>query len=163
MTRQPTFVFSKTYLYRLRLVTSGLEGMIDRILRSKANITLSQFSVLATILEYEVINQRQVARRIGVSPAAVKRQTSLAVRQGLLKMTPSPSMPGQALSLTPIGRATIKRGLDALNVTLSEIFAESDRQTDLMTHIDLLLSSTKGVENERNEAKIRQYQISRKD
>lgn len=144
--RSPTLAFSKTYLYKLRLVTSGLEGVLDQILRSKADVTLSQFSLLATISEYGAINQRQVAQFLGVSPAAVKRQTSLAMQQGLLTMAPSPSMLGQALRLTPKGRATIERGLGALNATLSEIFSESDRQTDLMTHIDLLLSSTRGVE-----------------
>ncbi len=143
--QSPTLVFSKTYLHKLRLVTSGLEGALDHILRSKADVTLSQFSLLATIAEHQAINQRQVAQFLGVSPAAIKRQTNLAVQQGLLEMAPSPDILGQALRLTPTGHATIERSVGALDATLSKIFSESDRQADLITHIDLLLSSTKGV------------------
>jgi DNA-binding MarR family transcriptional regulator len=153
-------MFSKTYLYKIRLVTNQLDTALDQMLRTEAGITLSQLSLLAAILEHGVINQRQVAHFLGVSPVAVKRQTSLAMQQKLIEIAPLKNAQGRGLHLTPKGRAVIKRGLDAMDAPLVQIFCESDRQTNLMTHIELLLGVMKGVVGERQHS---EKLITRKD
>jgi len=145
----PAFSLSKTYLYKLRRATNKLDQLLDKILRAKASLTLAQFALLATVMEHHAINQRKVAQFLGISPAAIKRQTDLALQAGWLEIAQQQNGPGQALHLTHQGHAMLQKGLEALSTTLSEVFAESDRQANLMTHINLLLSSTKGVVNKQ--------------
>lgn len=122
-----------------------IDTSIGQMLRAGAGVTLSQFSLLAVISEHGVTNQRQAAHFMGISPVAVKRQTDLALQQKLLEEAPLKNVQGKGLRLAPKGEAVIKRCLNTLDKTLSQIFFESDRQTDLMTHIDSLLYATKGA------------------
>lgn len=140
-----TFSFSSTYLFKIHDLSNSLEKAFDQVLQGHASLTFSQFTLLLAVAEHQVINQRAVAKFLGVSPAAINRQVEIAQRQGLLLIKDNPEGRGQALSLTPDGSATIDRGVTALEQHLFKIFADENRQTSLMGHIDLLLDHTKGV------------------
>lgn len=137
--------FSETYLYKLHILTNTLDQVFDKVLRKHAGISLSQFTLLAAVSQHQAINQRQAARFLGRSPAAINRQVSLAERHGWLEV----ERLGQTLRLTACGNAAITEGLQALEQYVFEIFADHSRQTGLMEHIDLLLSHTKGVLDEQ--------------
>lgn len=139
------FNFSETYLYKIHLVANTIDKLFDQSLRRHAGTSLSQFLLLITVAHHEVINQRKVAQFLRISPAAIKRQTDLARHQGLLQIRTVGHERGQVLLLTPKGAAVIQHGLAALEKHTFGIFADHNRSTNLMGHIDLLLNQTEGA------------------
>lgn len=143
MTKPPT-KFSDTYLYKLHLLKHILDKAFDQALRAHTSTTLSQFMVLLTIAENKSINQRAIAGILNISPAAIARQVSLADNLGLI-IVKHPKGNIHMLELSPTGHEVIDRGIEALQKYVFKIFENSDANSSLMGHIDMLLTSTKGV------------------
>ena len=149
MNKSATVQFSQTYLYKLHSLTNALDKAFDKVLQAHANLTLPQFMLLITVSENGPINQRKAAQLLGISPAAVKRQTDIAIDYGRLELALADRSPGQNLQLTARGRADIKKGLRSLEIHLFQVFSDNHRSVDLMTHLNLLLGHTKGVLNKQ--------------
>lgn len=136
---------SETYLYKVHTLKRSLDKAFDRTLRRHADMTLSQFMLLLAVMEHRTINQRTAAGFLHVSPAAVNRQTEIAMSKKWLYVKEDAEGRGLALALSPAGNRAIQKGIGALEQYAFKVFADENRQTNLMTHIDLLLSNTKGV------------------
>lgn len=156
MNRVSTFRFSQTYLYKLHVLANTLDKAFDQVLRAHANVTLSQFMLLATVAEHGTINQRKIAGLVGTSPPAIKRQVDLALHAQWLEVSAADNTLGQSLRLTAKGETVIQHALQALDQHLLKIFVDGDEQTDLMTHINTLLGHTKGVGARAGTAEARQ-------
>jgi DNA-binding MarR family transcriptional regulator len=149
MKQRPDLRISQTYLHKVRLLANALDKTFDQVLRTHANLTLSQFMLLAAVTEHGTINQRKIAHFIGISPPAIKRQVDLALGASWLEVVSTSKPLGQVLRLTPKGQSTVAAGLQVLEKQVFKIFSDSNRQTDLMTHINLLLGHMEGVANEQ--------------
>ncbi len=137
--------FSETYLFKMHALTTLLDKVFDQTLRRHADITLSQFTLLLVVSEHNTVNQRAVARLLGVSPAAINRQVEIARQTELLQVKPDAEGRGHALSLSSAGRTTVASGIAALEQHVFQIFTDADRQTDLMAHLDILSRHAKTV------------------
>lgn len=137
--------FSETYLFKLRTLSSLLEKVFDQALRRYAQTTLSQFMLLLILAEHRSINQRTVARFLEISPAAINRQVELAQAQGFIMVEAAVNGHSNLLSLTAEGDKVIQKGMSCLEQHVFQIFADENRQTSLMEHLDLLLKHAKGV------------------
>jgi DNA-binding MarR family transcriptional regulator len=152
-------LFSQTYLFKIHALNNILDKAFDQALRRYASITLSQFMLLLVISEYPNINQRAVASLLGISPAAINRQVEIAVRRKRLLVKENSDTRGQVLVLTDTAETTIEQGIAVLEEQVFLIFRDENRQTSLMTHLDLLLNYTKEVTAEpRTEAKSHKTQ-----
>ena len=153
--------FGKTYLYKLHKLTNTLDKAFDQTLHNHTEIGLSQFSLLFAVGRYESVNQRKLANFLEVSTPAVSRQVDIAKRLGWLNVTPSPiDRHGNSLALTIQGRKLVEKGIRTLEEHLFKIFADHNKQTNLMEHIDLLLDHTKGVVGEQTTIKQQKTQTS---
>jgi DNA-binding MarR family transcriptional regulator len=135
-----SFRFSSTYLFKIHTLKNALDNAFDQVLRKYAHTTLSQFTLFLAISENKNINQRQVAYLLEISPAAINRQVEIAQKQGLLHLENNPNRRGQTLVLTTEGMRAIDRGIQVVDAHLSALFIDENRQTNLMSHIDLLLN-----------------------
>jgi DNA-binding MarR family transcriptional regulator len=132
-----------TYLYKLHILANELDKAFHEALMGGSGITLSQFLLLAIISDSEHINQRRIAKKLGISPAAINRQTDIAIRKGLVRVNAEIKKPSLNLKLTDKGYALLAASVDVLEVKVFGVFANSDRRTDLMAHIDMLLEALK--------------------
>jgi DNA-binding MarR family transcriptional regulator len=135
---------NETYLYKVRALSNLLERVFDRTLRSRADITLSQFMVLTAISQHPGSNQRRIARRLEISAVAVKRQVDTAKRHGWIEIT-SQDARGEALRLTEAGDRVLETSIRALEQHVLHIFDGHNRSLNLMRHIDLLHGQAKDV------------------
>jgi len=130
------FDFSRTYLYKMHLLTNSLDKLFDRNLRTHANISLSQFTLLLAISQHQPASQRTVATFLGVSPGAISRQVELAHKQNLIHIENSVNdRRGQLLTLTADGKQKITEGITTLEKHVFAIFDDENTQTNLMEHI----------------------------
>jgi DNA-binding MarR family transcriptional regulator len=137
-------LFSETYLYKVHTLSNILDKVFDHTLRLHAGITLSQFMVLIAIAQSNGINQRQVARYLGISAVAVKRQVGIAKRRAWIDSIDRNGR-GEGLEVTPEGKVAIKTGLRALERHVFQIFDDHNRSLNLMQHLDVLLANAKEV------------------
>jgi DNA-binding MarR family transcriptional regulator len=137
--------FSQTYLYKIHTLSSTLDKAFDMILRTYADLTLSQFMVLMAISEHDTINQRKVAQYLSLSAVAIKRQVDIAEYKTWVKPLPDGSIRGTRLQLTRQGEIALHAGLQALEDHLFHIFDDHNRSTNLMQHLNMLLSSARAV------------------
>ena len=134
--------FSETYLYKIHALTHLLDKAFDRTLRTHADISLSQLMVLLAVLEHTNANQRQIARYLGISAVAVKRQVDLAKQHCWLE-TADGELRGDNLRLTADGMHALQTGVQALEQHVLAIFDTHNQSANLMQHLDLLLGNTK--------------------
>ena len=144
--------FNQTYLYKIRTLANILDKVFDRKLRKHADITLSQFMVLLAISYREGSNQRQVAKHLGLSPAAVKRQVDIARHAGWLRVAGSGR--NDCLYLTAVAEKVIEVGLQVLEQHVFQIFAGHNRSANLMQHINLLLDGAEEALESENLADV---------
>lgn len=140
--------FHQTYLYKLRSLTHLLEQMFDGVLRTQADITLSQFMVLMALAQRDHANQRQIAQYLGLSAVAVKRQVDIAKKKGWI-IGAAHHARGESLTLSGQGHAAMRQGLDVLEKDVFPVFSTHNQSLNLMQHIDIMLDhvhnvSTKG-------------------
>lgn len=144
---------SETYLYKIHSLSNLLNKAFDQALRTHAGVTLSQFMVLLAIAELQTANQRQIARFLGVSPVAVKRQVDLATHRGRIEVVSQSAGRGEQLRLTPKASETVAAGLQALEQHVFQIFDAHNRTANLMQHVDLLLDGAKQVLTDQKSAR----------
>lgn len=146
--------YSKTYLYKLHTLTNTLDKAFDLVLSEYAGVSFSQFSLLLSVNEFGSASQRSIADFLQVTPAAVSRQVEVANRCGYLYVkTVDGNRRKNRISLTLKGEKAIYKGHDSLEKYLFKVFDDGNRSLDLMQHIDLLFSNTKGVINEQTSRK----------
>lgn len=143
MITPPTF--SHTYLYKLRTLSLTLDRGFDRILRTYANCTLSQFMLLMAVAEHGRINQRHIAQYLSISTVAAKRQIDLAEEKLLIKKTPGAVAPSEDIQLTPRGKVLVKTCTQALSDHILSIFDNHNSSLNLMQHLDILLGGARTV------------------
>jgi DNA-binding MarR family transcriptional regulator len=136
---------SETYLYKIHSLANLLNKVFDQTLRTHAGITLSQFMVLLAIAELKTANQRQIARFLGVSHVAVKRQVDLAAHRGRIEVVDQNTGRGEQLQLTPKAAEVVADGLRVLEQHVFKIFDSHNRTANLMQHLDILLDGTKEI------------------
>lgn len=135
----------ETYLYKFHLLTKGLDKLFDAELRKHAGIGLSHFLILLTIRQHKAMSAKDIAAFLDVSPAAISRQVEGGRSSGWLEIkVPGNDKRGQNIRLTKDGEKMVRKGLHALEVHVFTVFVGSNRQADLMMHIDTLLSNMKG-------------------
>lgn len=135
----------ETYLYKFHLLTNGLDKLFDAELRKHADIGLSHFLILLTVRQHKAISAKDIAAFLDVSPAAISRQVEGARSSGWLEAKAlGNDKRGQSIRLTREGEKMVRKGLHVLEVQVFTVFVGSNRQADLMTHIDTLLGNMKG-------------------
>ncbi len=140
--------FTNTYLYKLQSLTNELNKAFDRTLQTHADTTLSQLMLLMAISTHTRINQRNIARYLSISPAAVNRQADIAKLRGWVKIIDSETR-GELLQLTAEGESSMHRSVSALEQHVFQIFDDHNRSFNLMGHIDLLLHNVKEVRDKQ--------------
>ncbi|HSW80415.1 MAG TPA: hypothetical protein VLG47_06570 [Candidatus Saccharimonadales bacterium] len=135
--------FSETYLFKIHALSNALDKAFDKALREHAGLTLSQFVLLLAISQHKTTNQRSAAKFLGISPAAINRQSEIAKREDKIQIRPDGTGRGQTLMITKKGDAVIKQGIEALDRHVFKIFKDENTQTSLMQHIDMLLENSK--------------------
>jgi DNA-binding MarR family transcriptional regulator len=140
-------LLEETYLYKFRLLTNGLDKLFDTELRKHADIGLSHFLILVTVRQHKNMSAKDIAAFLAISPAAVSRQIESARISGWLDVTDlKTDKRGQSIRLTREGEKQVRKGLKALEVHVFSIFIGGKRQTDLMSHIDILMHNMRGDE-----------------
>lgn len=143
-----TLDYSQTYLYKLHKLTNSLDRTFDQCLRRYADISLSQFTLLLSIDQHQTANQRTIATFLDISAGAVSRQVDIAVTNKLIVITGTFDRRQQRLEITDDGKAAITKGLAALEQHVFQIFDHSDGDTNLMSHVDMLLDSIQSLEQQ---------------
>lgn len=134
------FDFGQTYLYKLHRLTTSIDTAFDQTLRKHANISLSQFTLLLSINQFQPVSQRKIATFLNITPAAVSRRVEVAQRNRWIELDSQLSDGRmQALQLTKKGEKMITQGLATLEEYLFHLFNFSGSNTNLMEHIDMLL------------------------
>ncbi len=137
--------FNETYLFKIHALSNALDKVFDQTLRVHADLTLSQFILLLAISQHATLHQRAAAKFLRISPAAVNRQAELAKKRGLIEVKSDVKGRGEALTLTSKGEAAIESGIRVLEQHVFKIFENENKQTSLMQHLDMLLSSAEHV------------------
>lgn len=134
-----SFDYSETYLYKLHKLTNSLDKVFDQNLRQHANIGLSQFSLLLSVNQHQPVKQRAVAKFLDLSTSAISRQVDIASQNGWVSISGADEdKRAQVLNLTAKGKATITKGMAALEEHVFSIFNHDNTQTNLMEHIEVL-------------------------
>lgn len=134
-----SFDYSETYLYKLHKLTNSLDKVFDQNLRQYANIGLSQFSLLLSVNQHQPVKQRAVAKFLDLSTSAISRQVDIASQNGWVSISGADKdKRAQVLNLTAKGKATITKGMAALEEHVFSIFSHDNTQTNLMEHIEVL-------------------------
>src|SRR5580704_1773073 len=79
----------ETYLYKLHMLTTGLDRLFDAALREHAGIGLSHFLILLTVRQHKSMSCKDIAAFLRVSPAAISRQIEIASQLGWLSVQQS--------------------------------------------------------------------------
>jgi DNA-binding MarR family transcriptional regulator len=138
-------LLEETYLYKFHLLTKGLDKFFDTELRKHANIGLSHFLILLTVRQHKAMSAKDIAAFLDVSPAAISRQVEGACQSEWLCAKASMiEGRGQSIQLTRKGEKQVRKGLRALEAHVFTVFLGGNRQMDLMSHIDVLLSNMTG-------------------
>lgn len=102
--------------FSLHVLTSRLERMADRILRTEHNVSYRRFLALTLVGQLEAPTQRALADCLGVTEPSVSRMTSVLADEGLLQVQPDPGGGNRRrLRLTDSGRqlvASVQTGLE---------------------------------------------------
>lgn len=141
-----TFDYSQTYLYKLHKLTNSLDKTFDQILRKHSGISLSQFTLLLSVDQHQPASQRTIASFLDISAAAVSRQVDIAVTNKFITITGTFDRRQQKLALTGAGEKAIAAGMATLEHHIFHIFDQSDDRTNLMSHVDILLTNISSLE-----------------
>jgi DNA-binding MarR family transcriptional regulator len=134
---------SQTYVYKFRTLSNLLERAFDTTLREHVHITLAQTMLLLTLLERPGSNQRQLAKHLGVSAVAIKRQVDLAKQAEYITSMPT-AVRGEGLGLTPKGNQLV------VEQHVFSIFCAHNQSLNLMQHLDLLVANTTQLLKRKN-------------
>jgi DNA-binding MarR family transcriptional regulator len=140
---------SQTYVYKFRTLSNLLERAFDTTLREHVHITLAQTMLLLTLLERPGSNQRQLAKHLGVSAVAIKRQVDLAKQAEYITSMPT-AVRGEGLGLTPKGNQLVVECIGVLEQHVFSIFCAHNQSLNLMQHLDLLVANTTQLLKRKN-------------
>lgn len=116
--------------YLLHHLSAVLARQSDQVLQEQLGIGFSQFKILLMLEQKGVLQQREIAVRLGQTEASVSRQVKLLQTDGMLVSQVSPNNRRQHITrLTPKGTRVLMSATDILNRYHYPVFSKlSDRQ-----------------------------------
>lgn len=123
--------------YLLQHVSTVLARQSDQVLQEQLGIGFSQFKILLMVEQKGVLQQREIALRLGQTEASVSRQVKLLLEEGMLTSQVSPNNRRQRITrLTPKGARVLMSATDILNRYHYPVFSKlSDRQQQLLREL----------------------------
>ena len=122
--------FEKSLLNKLARVANRLEQEVETELKDSFALSFSQFRLLNALMAIGEVSQREVAKRLGVTPAVVTRQAEVLHARGLVVQRPNPrSKRENLLVLTEKGETAVLEAAKAIaekEVALRSILSARD-------------------------------------
>lgn len=116
--------------YLLHHLSAVLARQSDQVLQEQLGVGFSQFKILLMVEQKGVLQQREIAVRLGQTEASVSRQVKILQEDGMLTSQVSPQNRRQHITrLTPKGARVLMSATDILNRYHYPVFSKlSDRQ-----------------------------------
>jgi DNA-binding MarR family transcriptional regulator len=116
--------------HRLQLAAHRLRRVADRAVSAEVGLTTAQTSVLSVLVQDGRASQREVARQLGVSEAAVTPMSRRLIAMGLVERSPD-ERDGRAwvLRISESGRQKLRRAsarFGAVNRVLDAELSEAE-------------------------------------
>jgi len=136
--------FQKSLLNKIARLANRLEQAAESELRVGFGLTLSQFRVLEALAGAGGITQRELADRVGVTPAVVTRQAEALGGRGLLTQRPNPkSRRENLLELSPKGEEAVRSAAKVVVASQQAVLGVIDlhSETSLNRILDSLMAA----------------------
>jgi DNA-binding MarR family transcriptional regulator len=133
--------------HRLQLAAHRLQKIADRALQKEIGLNTAQTAVLSVLAEANCASQREIARQLGLSEAAVTPMSRRLIGLGLIKRTPcADDARAWTLQLSGAGRERLRRAKAPFKV-VNQLLDRELSDAEIRTIVACLNRLIKAMEN----------------
>jgi DNA-binding MarR family transcriptional regulator len=136
--------YSREIASKIRKAAFMMDKIAERILQKSLDLTMSQFRVLVILNAHDGVSQKALARFLGLTQAAISRQTEILRAKGLVTRAENPTCRREhVLALTAEGKRQFGVGSSILDRTFDDLLEGigQEEEEDLNRSLDGLLNA----------------------